>query len=54
MYEKHFEQLKQEGLIRNRFSRIAEAYISNIESFPRWADNKTMEVNTTKNPLLPL
>ncbi len=33
MYEKYFEQLKEEFLIRNRSSRTAEAYISNIASF---------------------
>lgn len=42
-YEKYFKQLEEECLIRNRSSRTAEAYISNIESFMRWADNKTME-----------
>lgn len=43
MYEKYFEQLKEECLIRNRSARTAEAYISNIKSFMRWTDNKTME-----------
>ena len=33
MYEKYFEQLKEECLIRNRSSRTTEAYISNIASF---------------------
>ena len=33
MYEKYFEQLKEEYLIRNRYSRTAETYISNITSF---------------------
>lgn len=43
MYEKYFKQLKEECLIRNRSSRTAEAYISNIQSFMRWTGNKTME-----------
>ena len=37
------EQLKEECLIRNRSSRTAEAYISNIISFMKWTGNKPME-----------
>ena len=36
MYEKYFEQLKEECLIRNRSSMTAQAYISNIKSFMKW------------------
>lgn len=43
MYEKYFKQLKEECLIRNRSSRTAEAYISNIASFMKWTGNKPME-----------
>ena len=43
MYEKYFERLKEECLIRNRSSRTAEAYISNIISFMKWTGNKPME-----------
>ena len=43
MYEKYFKQLKEECLIRNRSSRTAEAYISNIKSFMSWTGNKTMQ-----------
>ena len=43
MYEKYFEQLKEECLIRNRSSRTAETYISNITSFMKWTGNKPME-----------
>ena len=43
MYEKYFEQLSEECLIRNRSSRTAEAYISNIASFMKWTGNKPME-----------
>lgn len=43
MYEKYFERLKEECLIRNRTSRTAEAYISNIISFMKWTGNKPME-----------
>ena len=43
MYEKYFEQLREECLIRNRSSRTAEAYISNIASFMKWTGNKPME-----------
>ena len=43
MYEKYFEQLKEECLIRNRSSMTAQAYISNIKSFMKWTENKPME-----------
>ncbi|SHK94351.1 tyrosine-type recombinase/integrase [Hespellia stercorisuis] len=43
MYEKYFEQLKEECLIRNRSSRTVEAYIANIKAFMKWTGNKTME-----------
>lgn len=43
MYEKYFEQLKEECFIRNRSASTAEAYISNIKSFMKWAGNKPME-----------
>ena len=43
MYEKYFEQLKEECLIRNRSSKTAETYISNITSFMKWTGNKPME-----------
>ena len=43
MYEKYFEQLKEECLIRNRSSKTAETYIANISSFMKWTGNKPME-----------
>ena len=43
MYEKYFEQLKEECLIRNRSSRTAETYIKNVISFLKWTGNKSME-----------
>ena len=33
MYEKYFNQLKEECLIRNRSSQTAETYIANIKVF---------------------
>lgn len=42
MYEKYFDQLREECLIRNRSSRTAETYISNVKSFMRWTGNKPM------------
>ena len=43
MYEKYFEQLKEECLIRNRSSKTAETYIANISFFMKWTGNKPME-----------
>ena len=49
MYEKYFEQLKEECLIRNRSSRTSEAYIANIKVFMKWTGNKPMEELTLQD-----
>ena len=49
MYEKYFEKLKEECLIRNRSSRTAEAYIANIKTFMKWTGNKAMEELTVQD-----
>lgn len=43
MYEKYYNQLKEECLIRNRSLRTAETYIANIELFMKWTGYKPME-----------
>ena len=43
MYEKYFNQLKEECLIRNRSSQTAETYIANIKVFMNWTGNKPIE-----------
>lgn len=43
MYEKYYNQLKEECLIRNRSLRTAEAYIANIGLFMKWTGCKPME-----------
>ena len=43
MYEKYFNKLREECLIRNRSSRTADAYINNICHFMKWTGYKSME-----------
>lgn len=43
MYEKYFNLLEEECLIRNRSSQTLDAYISRINTFMRWTGNKPME-----------
>ena len=43
MYEKYFNKLREECLIRNRFSRTADTYINNIRHFMKWTGYKSME-----------
>lgn len=40
MYEKYFNKLRAECLIRNRSSRTADTYINNIRHFMKWAGYK--------------
>jgi site-specific recombinase XerD len=49
MYEEHFKKLREECLIRNRSSRTAETYISNIKVFMKWTGNKTMDELTLQD-----
>jgi hypothetical protein len=49
MYEKYFDKLREECLIRNRSARTAETYISNIKVFMRWTGNKPMEELTLQD-----
>lgn len=49
MYEKYFDKLKEECLIRNRSSRTAESYIANIKHFMKWTGNKPMEELTLQD-----
>ena len=50
MYEKYFEQLKEECLIRNRSSRTSEAYIANIKVFMKWLIGLIVLFGTLLNP----
>lgn len=43
MYEKYYERLREECLIRNRSSQTAQAYIANISAFMNWTGGKPME-----------
>ena len=43
MYEKYFNKLREECLIRNRSSRTADTYINNIRHFMKWTGYKPME-----------
>ena len=43
MYEKYFNKLREECLIRNRSSRTADTYINNIRHFMKWTGYKSME-----------
>ena len=43
MYEKYFNKLREECLIRNRSSRTADTYINNIHHFMKWTGYKSME-----------
>ena len=43
MYEKYFNRLREECLIRNRSSRTADTYINNIRHFMKWTGYKSME-----------
>ena len=43
MYEKYFDKLREECLIRNRSSRTADTYINNIRHFMKWTGYKPME-----------
>lgn len=43
MYEKYYERLREECLIRNRSSQTAQAYIANIRAFMKWTGCKPME-----------
>ena len=43
MYEKYFNKLREECLIRNRSSRTADTYINNIRHFMKWTGFKSME-----------
>ena len=43
MYEKYFNKLRAECLIRNRSSRTADTYINNIRHFMKWTGYKPME-----------
>ena len=36
MYEKYFNKLREECLIRNRSARTADTYINNIRHFMKW------------------
>ena len=40
MYEKYFNKLREECLIRNRSSRTADTYINNIRHFMKWTGYK--------------
>ena len=43
MYEKYFNKLREECLIRNMSSRTADTYINNIRHFMKWTGYKSME-----------
>ena len=43
MYEKYFNKLREECLIRNRSSRTADTYINNIHHFMKWTGYTSME-----------
>ena len=43
MYEKYYDRLREECLIRNRSSQTAKAYIANINAFMNWTGCKPME-----------
>lgn len=43
MYEKYYERLREECLIRNRSSQTAQAYIAHISAFMNWTGCKPME-----------
>ena len=43
MYEKYFNKLREECLIRNMSSRTADTYINNIRHFMKWTGYKPME-----------
>ena len=43
MYEKYFNKLREECLIRNRSSRTTDTYINNIRHFMKWTGYKSME-----------
>ena len=43
MYEKYFNKLREECLIRNRSARTADTYINNIRHFMKWTGYKSME-----------
>lgn len=43
MYEKYYDKLREECLIRNRTSRTADAYICNISLFMKYLGYKPME-----------
>ena len=42
MYEKYFNKLREECLIRNRSSRTADTYINNIRHFMKWTGYKSI------------
>ena len=50
MYEKYFNKLREECLIRNRSSRTADTYINNIHHFMKWTGYKSMEDLSLRMP----
>ncbi len=49
MYEKYFNKLREECLIRNRSSRTADTYINNIRHFMKWTGYKSMDELTLQD-----
>ncbi len=50
MYEKYFNKLREECLIRNRSSRTADTYINNIRHFMKWTGYKPMGTHSFRMP----
>ena len=49
MYEKYYNKLREECLIRNRSPRTADTYIKNINHFMKWTGYKPMEELTLQD-----
>lgn len=49
MYEEYYKKVREECLIRNRSSRTADVYVSNISHFMKWTGNKPMEELTLQD-----